>query len=103
MGNTAVVFAALKSGAIDGAWVPEPWVTRLVNEGGGKVLVNESTLWPKGEFVTTHLVVRTKFLKGGELYAFWVSKEASGASGGYVAAGGPGFTEPTDTGGKGGA
>jgi hypothetical protein len=27
-------------GAIDGAWVPEPWATRLVNEGGGKILVD---------------------------------------------------------------
>jgi hypothetical protein len=36
-------------------------------------------------------------LKGGRLYAFWVSPEESGASHGYVAAGGPGFTRPTDT------
>lgn len=52
-----------KSGAIDGAWVPEPWGTRLVQEGGGKVLVDEKTLWPGGQFVTTHLIVATKFLK----------------------------------------
>ncbi|HUP87502.1 MAG TPA: ABC transporter substrate-binding protein [Acidimicrobiales bacterium] len=52
-----------KSRDIAGAWVPEPWATRLVSEGGGKVLVDEATLWPKGEFVTTHLVVRTKFLQ----------------------------------------
>ena len=37
------------------------------------------------------------FLKNGSLYAFWVSPEASGASHGYVAAGGPGFAGPTDT------
>jgi NitT/TauT family transport system substrate-binding protein len=52
-----------RSGDIDGAWVPEPWATRLVQEGGGKVLVDEKTLWPKGKFVTTHLIVRTEFLK----------------------------------------
>ena len=52
-----------KQGEIDGAWVPEPWATRLVNEGGGKVLVDESTLWPKGQYVTTQLIVRTEFLK----------------------------------------
>jgi NitT/TauT family transport system substrate-binding protein len=51
-----------KSGAISGAWVPEPWATRLVQEGGGKVLVDEKTLWPGGQFVTTHLIVSTKFL-----------------------------------------
>jgi NitT/TauT family transport system substrate-binding protein len=52
-----------KQGQIDGAWVPEPWATRLVNEGGGKVLVDESTLWPKGQYVTTQLIVRTEFLE----------------------------------------
>jgi len=42
--------------------------------------------------------VRLRFhLRSGRLYAFWVSPDASGASGGYVAAGGPGFTGPTDT------
>jgi NitT/TauT family transport system substrate-binding protein len=52
-----------KQGQLDGAWVPEPWATRLVQEGGGKVLVDESTLWPKGQYVTTQLIVRTEFLK----------------------------------------
>ena len=36
-------------------------------------------------------------LKGGHLYSFWVTPEQSGASHGYVAAGGPGLTGPTDT------
>ncbi len=36
-------------------------------------------------------------LTDGELYSFWVSSEATGASGGYVAAGGPGFTDDVDT------
>jgi len=35
-------------------------------------------------------------LKNGKLYAFWVSADAKGASGGYVAAGGPGFAGPVD-------
>lgn len=48
---------------IDGAWVPEPWASRLVLDGGGKVLLDEKTLWPGGKFVTTHLIVRTGFLK----------------------------------------
>jgi hypothetical protein len=37
------------------------------------------------------------YLKSGKLYAFWISDKESGASNGYVAAGGPGFTGPTDT------
>ena len=42
--------------------------------------------------------VRFRFhLERGKLYAFWVSQDRSGASQGYVAAGGPGFTGPVDT------
>ena len=42
--------------------------------------------------------VRFRFsLTSGRLYAFWTSADESGASGGYVAAGGPGFTGPRDT------
>jgi hypothetical protein len=42
--------------------------------------------------------VRFRFhLKHGSLYAFWVSPEKSGASHGYVGAGGPGFDAPVDT------
>jgi NitT/TauT family transport system substrate-binding protein len=52
-----------KDGKIDGGWVPEPWASRLVLEGGGRVLVDEKSLWPDGKFVTTHLVVRTEFLQ----------------------------------------
>ncbi len=53
----------LQTGIIDGGWVPEPWATRLVQEGGGHVLVDERDLWPAGRFVTTHLVVRTDYLE----------------------------------------
>jgi len=58
----AQTLETFRSGDIDGAWVPEPWATRLVLEGGGVVLVDERDLWPDGEFVTTHLIVRTEFL-----------------------------------------
>jgi NitT/TauT family transport system substrate-binding protein len=52
-----------KAGTIDGAWVPEPWASRLVLEGGGVVLVDERSLWPGGRYATTLLVVRTAFLE----------------------------------------
>ena len=58
-----VTLSAFSAGEIDGAWVPEPWASRLVLEGGGEVLVDEADLWPGGDFVTTHLVVRTDFLR----------------------------------------
>jgi len=42
--------------------------------------------------------VRFRFyLQNGELYSFWVTRSIAGASHGYVAAGGPGLTAPTDT------
>jgi hypothetical protein len=42
--------------------------------------------------------VRLRFhLTKGSLYAFWVTPDGSGASHGYVAAGGPGFDGPVDT------
>jgi NitT/TauT family transport system substrate-binding protein len=60
--SNAQTLETFRAGQIDGAWVPEPWATRLILEGGGHVLVDERTLWPGGEFVTTHVVARTAFL-----------------------------------------
>jgi len=49
---------------IDGAWVPEPWATRLVNEANGRVFIDERDLWPpEGKFVTAHIIVRPDYLK----------------------------------------
>jgi sulfonate transport system substrate-binding protein len=63
--SNATTLDSFVGGSIDGAWVPEPWATRLVLEGGGTVLVDERDLWPEtdGEYVTTHLIVRTEFLE----------------------------------------
>ncbi|MBI2215369.1 MAG: ABC transporter substrate-binding protein [Acidobacteria bacterium] len=52
-----------RRGDIDGAWVPEPWASRLVVDGGGEILVDERSLWPGGDFVTAHVIVSTKFLR----------------------------------------
>ncbi|HLL67686.1 MAG TPA: ABC transporter substrate-binding protein [Micromonosporaceae bacterium] len=52
---------AFASGAIDGAWVPEPFASRLV-KAGGKVLLDERDLWPDRKFVITNLLVSTEFL-----------------------------------------
>ena len=48
---------------LDGAWAPEPWATRLIREGNGRLFLDERDLWPQGQFVTAHLIVRTQFLK----------------------------------------
>jgi NitT/TauT family transport system substrate-binding protein len=48
---------------IDAAWAPEPWASRLVHEAGGRIFLDERTLWPHGQFLTTELVVNAKFLQ----------------------------------------
>ena len=68
--------------AADGTCVPVRW------KAGGDLAALRGT------------PVRFRFhLRGGRLYAFWVA-DKSGASNGYLAGGGPGFTGPTDTVGK---
>jgi NitT/TauT family transport system substrate-binding protein len=48
---------------LDAAWAPEPWATRLIREGNGRLFLDERTIWPGGQFVTTNLIVSTKFLR----------------------------------------
>jgi NitT/TauT family transport system substrate-binding protein len=61
--DNAQTLDTFKQGKIDGAWVPEPWETRLIQDGKGKLLVNEGSLWGGGKFLTTTVIVRTAFLK----------------------------------------
>lgn len=53
---------AFHGGDFDAAWLPEPYASTLVEKGGAKVLVDEKTLWPNGEFATTELAASTSFL-----------------------------------------
>ena len=56
---------------IDGAWVPEPWGTRLIMEAGGEVFLDERTLWKDGRFSSTLMIVETNFL---EKHPDWVKR-----------------------------
>ena len=60
--ENAQILDAFAAGAIDGAWVPEPNATRLI-EAGATVLVDERDLWPDGRFVTTNLIINPAFLE----------------------------------------
>ncbi|WP_230207546.1 ABC transporter substrate-binding protein [Candidatus Nitrosocosmicus agrestis] len=60
--NADILTVFLK-GDIDGAWVPEPWASRLVQEADGKVFLDERDLWPDGKFVTGNIIVRTDYLE----------------------------------------
>lgn len=58
--NTLTLF---KSGKLDGAWVPEPWASRLVLEAGAKVLLDEKDIWKNKQFITTNVIASADFLK----------------------------------------
>lgn len=63
-GQTLKLF---QDGKLDGAWLPEPWASRLVLQAGASVLVDEKDLWDgsltgkPGEFPTTVLIVNKTF------------------------------------------
>ncbi len=61
--ENATALTLFQKGDIDGAWVPEPWATRLMQQAGGKIFLDEKSLWPGGRFATTQIVVRTDYLK----------------------------------------
>ncbi|WP_066288009.1 ABC transporter substrate-binding protein [Arthrobacter sp. B6] len=65
--ENAQTLKLFQDGKLDGAWLPEPWASRLVLTAGAKVLVDEKELWDgslagkAGEFPTTILIVNRKF------------------------------------------
>lgn len=59
----ADTLSSFRTGDLDGGWLPEPWSSRLVEEVGAHVLVDEAELWGGGTFPTTVVVVRTQFLR----------------------------------------
>ncbi|NWG37795.1 ABC transporter substrate-binding protein [Nitrososphaera sp.] len=56
------IFTLLVKKDIDGAWVPEPWVAKHVKEANASIFLDERDLWPNGDFVTAHIIVRTEYL-----------------------------------------
>jgi sulfonate transport system substrate-binding protein len=51
-----------RTGRVDGAWVPEPYPTYLIDEGVADPFVDEADLWPPGGFLTAALVVSTIYM-----------------------------------------
>lgn len=52
---------ALQTGHLAGAWEPAPQDAQMV-AAGGRVLVNEASLWPGGRFTTAVLVITIRYL-----------------------------------------
>lgn len=65
------ILSMFARGDLAGAWVPEPWGARLVAEAGGRILLDERSLWEGGRFPTTLLVVSRRALerRGGDVVA----------------------------------
>src|SRR5688572_20264219 len=93
--ENAQTLKLFQDGKLDGAWLPEPWASRLVLQAGAKVLVDEKDLWDgslsgkPGEFPTTILIVNQKFaadhpdtvkalLKGHVKSVEWLNNAADG-------------------------
>ncbi len=61
--DAATILAEIRKGALDGAWLPEPWATRVVLDAGAVRLIDERTLWPNRAFPTAIVVARGDFMR----------------------------------------
>jgi NitT/TauT family transport system substrate-binding protein len=52
---------AFEAGKIAGGWEPAPYDAEMIADGG-HALVNEASLWPNGQFVTTELVATQSYI-----------------------------------------
>jgi NitT/TauT family transport system substrate-binding protein len=52
---------AFEAGKIAGGWEPAPYDAEMIADGG-HALVNEASLWPSGQFVTTELVATQSYI-----------------------------------------
>ncbi|MBP1134444.1 NitT/TauT family transport system substrate-binding protein [Arthrobacter sp. PvP023] len=99
--ENAQTLKLFQDGKLDGAWLPEPWASRLVLQAGAKVLVDEKDLWDgsltgkPGEFPTTILIVNKKFaadhpdtvkalLKGHAESVAWLNSAAAAEKSGVI-------------------
>ncbi|MFD4958124.1 ABC transporter substrate-binding protein [Microbacterium sp. NPDC058389] len=90
--ENAQTLTLFQQGQLDGAWLPEPWVSRLIIDAGAHVLQDEADLWDDGDFPTTVLLVRKQFLdehpdvvaellKGHEAAVKWIADNPDEAPG----------------------
>lgn len=56
--SAATILDQMKRGDLHGAWLPEPWATRVVLELSAIRLVDERELWPGKRFATAVLTSR---------------------------------------------
>lgn len=100
--SNSEIFGLFLRGRLDGAWVPEPWGSRLRAEAGGTILVDERDLWPERRFPTTVLVAtrRAIELRRGDVLALVrahvaLTREAQGDPSGFAERSGRAFANLT--------
>ena len=57
------IYTLFAKGDIDGAWVPEPWATMLVEELDGVRLFDENQIWPENQFSSVLLIGRADYIE----------------------------------------
>ncbi len=68
------IYTLFAKGDIDGAWVPEPWATMLVEDLNGTRLYDESEFWPENQFSSVLLIGRSDYIeKNPEIIKKWIN------------------------------
>ncbi|HEY4016099.1 MAG TPA: ABC transporter substrate-binding protein [Polyangiaceae bacterium] len=76
--DAATILAQVRLGRLDGAWLPEPWATRVVMDAGALRLIDERELWPERRFPTAVVITRNDFARTrGPLVAAFVDAMAA--------------------------
>jgi NitT/TauT family transport system substrate-binding protein len=61
--DAATILAEVRRGGLDGAWLPDPWATRVVQEAEALRLIDERDLWPNRAFPTAIVAARGDFVR----------------------------------------
>jgi len=68
------IYTLFAKGDIDGAWVPEPWATMLVEDLDGIRLFDENEFWPENKFSSVLLIGRSDYIeKNPEIIKKWIN------------------------------
>ncbi|HTB73539.1 MAG TPA: ABC transporter substrate-binding protein [Polyangiaceae bacterium] len=66
--DAATILTEVRRGVLDGAWLPEPWATRVILDAGAVRFIDERDLWPNRQFPTAIVVARGDFVRArGEM------------------------------------
>ncbi|MEJ2259966.1 MAG: ABC transporter substrate-binding protein, partial [Nitrosopumilaceae archaeon] len=75
------IYTLFTKGEIDGAWVPEPWATILVQELDGNRLFFEEDLWPEKQFASVLLIGRLQYVETHpEIISDWLESHQQTAN-----------------------